>query len=103
MQGAKFHVTYASNNTGSGEINDLGTYYTGENGQFQLTGLRDGWYKISELEPPTGYSIKEATQEVYIKSGTSKTLTLKIFPSPHWWCGSTTASPAKQLATPYSK
>lgn len=80
LQGAKFHVTYASNNTCSGEINDLGTYYTGENGQFQLTGLRDGWYEISELEPPTGYSIKEATQEVYIKSGTSKTLTFENIP-----------------------
>ena len=80
LPGAKFHVTYASNNTSSGEINDLGTYYTGENGQFQLTGLRDGWYKVTEQEPPTGYSIKEATQEVYIKSGTSKTLTFENIP-----------------------
>ena len=80
LQGAKFHITYASNNTGSGEINDLGTYYTGENGQFQLTGLRDGWYKVTEQEPPTGYAIKEATQEVYIKSGTSKTLTFENIP-----------------------
>lgn len=80
LQGAKFHVTYASNNTGSGEINDLGTYYTDENGQFQLTGLRDGWYKVTEQEPPTGYAIKEATQEVYIKSGTSKTLTFENIP-----------------------
>ena len=80
LHGAKFHVTYASNNTGSGEINDLGTYYTGENGQFQLTGLRDGWYKVTEQEPPTGYAIKEATQEVYIKSGTSKTLTFENIP-----------------------
>lgn len=80
LQGAKFHVTYASNNTGSGEINDLGTYYTGENGQFQLTGLWDGWYKVTEQEPPTGYAIKEATQEVYIKSGTSKTLTFENIP-----------------------
>ena len=80
LPGAKFHVTYASNNTSSGEINDLGTYYTGENGQFQLTGLRDGWYKVTEQEPPTGYAIKEATQEVYIKSGTSKTLTFENIP-----------------------
>ena len=80
LPGAKFQVTYASNNTGSGEINDLGTYYTGENGQFQLTGLRDGWYKVTEQEPPTGYAIKEATQEVYIKSGTSKTLTFENIP-----------------------
>ena len=80
LQGAKFHVTYASNNTGSGEINDLGTFYTGENGQFQLTGLRDGWYKVTEQEPPTGYAIKEATQEVYIKSGTGKVLTFENIP-----------------------
>lgn len=77
LPGAKFQVIYASNNTGSGEINDLGTFYTAENGQFQLTNLRDGWYKITELEPPTGYSIKEATQEVYIQSGTSKALTFE--------------------------
>ena len=80
LPGAKFQVIYASNNTGSGEINDLGTYYTGENGQFQLTGLRDGWYKVTEQEPPTGYAIKEAAQEVYIKSGTSKTLTFENVP-----------------------
>lgn len=80
LQGAKFHVTYASNNTGSGEINDLGTYYTDEHGQFQLTGLRDGWYKVTEQEPPTGYAIKEATQEVYIQSGTSKVLTFENIP-----------------------
>ena len=80
LQGAKFQVTYASNNTVSGEINDLGTFYTDENGQLQLTGLRDGWYKVTELEPPTGYAIKEATQEVYIQSGTGKTLTFENIP-----------------------
>ena len=80
LQGAKFQVIYASNNTGSGEINDLGTYYTDEHGQFQLTGLRDGWYKVTEQEPPTGYAIKEAAQEVYIKSGTGKVLTFENIP-----------------------
>ena len=80
LPGAKFHVTYASNNTSSGEINDLGTFYTDESGQFQLTGLRDGWYKVTELEPPTGYAIKEATQEVYIKSGTGKVLIFENVP-----------------------
>ncbi len=80
LQGAKFQVIYASNNTVSGEINDLGTYYTDENGQFQLTGLRDGSYKVTELEPPTGYLIKEATQEVSIQSGTGKVLTFENIP-----------------------
>lgn len=93
LQGAKFQVIYASNSTDSGEINDLGTFYTDENGQFQISGLRDGWYKISELEPPTGYAIKEATQEVYIKSGTSKTLTFDNIPLSAlvvWKCDSVT-------------
>ena len=80
LQGAKFHVTYASNSTSSGEINDLGAFYTDESGRFQLTGLRDGWYKVTEQEPPTGYAIKEATQEVYIKSGTGKVLTFENIP-----------------------
>ena len=80
LQGAEFRVVYASNHTSSGEINDLGIFYTDENGQFQLTGLRDGWYKVTELEPPAGYSIQEDTQEVYLKSGTSKVLTFENIP-----------------------
>lgn len=80
LQGAKFQVIYASNHTSTGEINDLGTYYTDENGEFQLAGLKDGWYKVIELESVPGYSIKEAEQEVYIKSGTAKTLIFENTP-----------------------
>ncbi len=80
LPGAKFQVIYASSNTDTGEINDLGTFTTDENGQFHLTGLRDGWYKVTEVEPPAGYSIQEDTQEVYIKAGTSKTLTFENVP-----------------------
>ena len=80
LEGAKFQVIYASNNTGSGEINDLGYFYTDENGQFELTGLKDGWYKVTELESVPGYSIKAATQEVYIQSGTGKVLTFENIP-----------------------
>ena len=80
LEGAKFQVIYASNNTGSGEINDLGYFYTDENGQFELTGLKGGWYKVTELESVPGYSIKEATQEVYIQSGTGKVLTFENIP-----------------------
>ena len=80
LPGAKFQVIYASSNTDTGEINALGTFTTDENGQFHLTGLRDGWYKVTEVEPPAGYSIQEDTQEVYIKAGTSKTLTFENVP-----------------------
>ena len=78
IQGAKFQVWYASNNTTSGELNDLGIFYSDENGQFTI---RDGWYKVTELEPAAGYSIKEpATQEIYIKGGESKELTFENIP-----------------------
>lgn len=81
IKGAKFHVYYASNNTFSGEINDLGTYYSDENGQFKLYKLTDGWFKVTEVEPAPGYAIKEpATQECFIKAGTDKTLTFENVP-----------------------
>ncbi len=80
LPGAKFQVIYASSSTATGEINDLGTFTTDENGQFHLTGLRDGWYKVTEVEPPAGYSIKGAAQEVYIKAGAAKTLTFENIP-----------------------
>lgn len=56
IKGARFHVTYASNDTFSGEINDLGYYYSDENGQFSLNNLQDGWYRIEEVESAAGYS-----------------------------------------------
>ena len=51
------------------------------NGQFKLELLRDGWYRVTELEPAAGFTIKEpATQEVYIKGGENKVLTFENVP-----------------------
>lgn len=81
IKGARFHVTYASNDTFSGEINDLGYYYSDENGQFSLDKLHDGWYRVEEVESAAGYAIKDpAVQECYIKAGTSKVLTFENTP-----------------------
>ena len=81
LKGAKFHITYASNNTSTGEINDLGDCFTDANGQIKLDKVQDGWYKVTELEAPAGYSIKQpATQEAYIKAGGSKTFTFENVP-----------------------
>lgn len=81
IKGAKFHITYGSNNTFTGEINDLGDFFTDENGQIALSNLKDGWYRVSELEPAAGYAIKEpAVQEIYIKAGESKTVTFQNMP-----------------------
>ena len=81
IQGAKFQVWYGSNSTDTGELNDLGTHFTDANGQIVLEGLRDGWYKVTELEPAPGFTIKEpATQELYITGGKDKTVTFQNVP-----------------------
>ena len=81
LKGAKFHITYASNKTFTGEINDLGDYFTDENGKIELDKLQDGWYQVTEVEAPAGYSIKQpAMQEAFIKAGTSKTFTFENIP-----------------------
>ena len=81
VKGAKFHIWYASNHTDSGELNDLATYYTDESGKIILPEVKDGWYKVTELEAPHGYSIKEpATQECFISGGESKVLTFENTP-----------------------
>ena len=81
VKGAKFQIWYASNHTDSGELNDLGTYYTDESGKIILPEVKDGWYKVTELEAPHGYSIKEpATQECFISGGESKVLTFENTP-----------------------
>ena len=39
LENAKFHIYYASDNTETGEINDLGTYYTDSSGPVSYTHL----------------------------------------------------------------
>ncbi len=81
VKGAKFQIWYGSNHTDSGELNDLGVYYTDESGKIILPEVKDGWYKVTELEAPHGYSIKEpATQECFIAGGESKVLTFENTP-----------------------
>ena len=81
LPNVRFQVWYASNNTATGEINDLGVYTTDENGRIELDGtkmgtlgLRDGWFRVKELAPPSGYSIKDSdTQEAFIPAGQGHT------------------------------
>ena len=82
LEGAKFNVTYSSNDTDTGEINDLGTFYTDENGQFTLTRLRDGWYKVEELASVPGYQPPDgnAVQTLYIGGGSNAVMTFENVP-----------------------
>ena len=81
VKGAKFQIWYGSNHTDTGELNDLGTYFSDASGKIILPEIRDGWYKVTELEPASGYAIKEpATQECFISGGESKVLTFENTP-----------------------
>lgn len=81
IQGAKFDVWYASNATFTGELNHLGEYYTDEDGQIVLSGLKDGWYKVEEVQPADGYELPDTTvQTYYVKAGTGKVFTFENTP-----------------------
>ena len=81
VKGAKFQIWYGSNHTDTGELNDLGTYFSDASGKIILPEIKNGWYKVTELEPASGYAIKEpATQECFISGGESKVLTFENTP-----------------------
>ena len=81
VKGAKFQIWYGSNHTDTGELNDLGTYFPDASGKIILSEIKDGWYKVTELEPASGYAIKEpATQECFIAGGESNVLTFENTP-----------------------
>ena len=81
VKGAKFQIWYGSNHTDTGELNDLGTYFSDASGKIILPEIKDGWYKVTELEPASGYAIKEpVTQECFISGGESKVLTFENTP-----------------------
>ena len=81
IKGVKFQIWRGSDDTQTGEYNDLGTFYTDENGLIHLVRANTGWYKIQELEPAPGYTIKEpAIQEIYLEAGKDHTVTFENTP-----------------------
>ena len=81
LENARFHIYYASDNTTTGEINDLGTYYTDSSGRITLTDINRGWYKVVEEESPTGFSIQDdGVYEFYLEAGASKELVVDNTP-----------------------
>ncbi len=77
---AKFQIWRASGDTKTGEYNDLGTFYSNEAGEIVLEHTEPGWFKISELEAPSGYSIKQADYEFYLAAGETKTVQVENIP-----------------------
>lgn len=78
IENVPFQVWYASNNTATGEYNDLGVFYTDEEGRIMLSdpdlSLRDGWFRVKELEPAPGFALADPdTQEAFISAGEGHT------------------------------
>ena len=81
LENAKFHIYYASDNTETGEINDLGTYYTDASGRIVLTDVNRGWYKAVEEVPPTGFAVQDdGIYEFYLEAGASRELVVDNTP-----------------------
>ena len=65
----KFHIWWGSDNTSTGAMNDLGSFYTDDHGEIIFTGdaLKSGWYKVTEEAPASGFApADEPTQEFYL-------------------------------------
>ena len=86
VEGAKFQIWYAGDGEAAGSLEDLGIYYSDENGQINLgktdtDRLKPGWYQVTELEAPDGYQIKDpATQSIYLAGDDVKSLTFENTP-----------------------
>ena len=81
LSNAKFHIYYGSDNTTTGEINDLGVLTTASDGKITLTDVNRGWYKLVEESAPKGFGIQvSGVTEFYLEANTSKTVTVDNVP-----------------------
>ena len=81
LANAKFHIYYGSDNTTTGEINDLGMFTTASDGKITITDVNRGWYKLVEESAPKGFGIQgSGVTEFYLEANTSKTVTVDNVP-----------------------
>ena len=69
LKGAKFELWVAKDNTEDGTYQklDQNFYYTDENGEIYLDKLDTGWYKVVEVDPPTGYALRDPSEQtIYV-------------------------------------
>ncbi len=77
----KFQIWRGSDDTITGELNDLGIHYTNASGEIVLEHIDTGWYRIRELEPAPGYTIKQPdTQDIYLVAGETRTVQFENVP-----------------------
>ena len=66
LKGAKFELWVSKDNTEDGTFQklDQNFYYTDENGEIYLDKLDTGWYKVVEVDPPTGYALRDPSEQI---------------------------------------
>ena len=82
IKNVRFNVKFSPDINYTGGVIDMGNYATDENGKILLDGsLQPGWYRVTEIEPAQGYTIREpATQDIFLKGGEDKALTFENIP-----------------------
>ena len=82
IKNVKFNVKFSPAANFTGGVIDLGNYLTDENGKILLNDkLQPGWYRVTELEPAAGYTIKAPiSQDIYIKGGDNMTVHFENVP-----------------------
>ena len=77
----KFQIWRGSDDTITGELNDLGVFQTNASGEIVLEHIDTGWYRIRELESAPGFTIKAPdTQDIYLKAGETHTVQFENVP-----------------------
>ncbi len=66
IKGAKFKIYVSKDKTEHGTYQELDStfYYTDASGIIHLDNLDTGWYKIVEVEPAAGFTIKEPAEQI---------------------------------------
>ena len=83
IKGAKFEIWVSKDKNQNGTYQQLTNsyYYSDENGIIHLDNLDTGWYKIVEVEPPSGFMLKEPSEQtIYIEHDTSVEVTFENIP-----------------------
>ena len=81
LKNAKFEIWKAVNNSLEGELVNLGTYTTDEDGKIFLPDMESTWIRCIEVGVPQGYAIKDPTpHDIFLRAGENAVLHIENQP-----------------------
>ena len=84
LQGAKFEIYRAENNTTQGLVEKVGEYFTNDKGEIVLNNMDYGWYCIKEVQAPNGYLLSEDnTKFVFLEPNQTGAKTVEVIFENH--------------------